>query len=190
MGISKVVLGSEVKLDLTADTVEAGKLLSGTTAHGKDGEPITGTCDYDVNSQDATASAAEILNGKTVYARGTKITGTMPNNEAAIGNIITKTEVYSIPQGYHDGSGKVTISPTEQDKLIPGNIKSGVTILGIEGSYGGESISAQSKTVTPSFSVQNIQPDTGYDYLSGVTVEAIPYTEIENSAGGITLTIG
>ena len=41
---SKVVLGTgEVLIDLTADTVEASKLLSGITAHGADGAPITGT---------------------------------------------------------------------------------------------------------------------------------------------------
>ena len=80
MAISKVVFGSETLIDLTADTVTADKLAQGITAHGKDGEPITGTNTFDVDSSDATAAVAEILVGKTAYARGQKLTGTMPNN--------------------------------------------------------------------------------------------------------------
>lgn len=51
--VNKLVVGNEVKFDLTSDTVTAEKLLSGFTAHDQSGAPITGTCDYDVNSQDA-----------------------------------------------------------------------------------------------------------------------------------------
>ena len=84
----------------------------------------------------------------------------------------------------------MTISPTEQDKLIAGNIKSGVTILGVVGSYTGAAIKAQSKNATPTTSQQTIQPDSGYDYLSSVVVAAIPYAEAANDAGGTTVTIG
>ena len=80
--VNKVILGSDVKLDLSSDTITADKLASGVTAHDKAGAPITGTCDYDVNSGDATAAVAEILKDKTAYARGSKLTGTMPNNGA------------------------------------------------------------------------------------------------------------
>ena len=48
----------------------------------------------------------------------------------------------------------------------------------------------QSKTITPSSSAQDILPDSGYKYLSQITVNAIPYVESENSAGGTTVTIG
>ena len=47
--------------------------------------------------------------------------------------------------GFHDGSGSVAIDSTEQDKIVPGNIKSGVEILGVTGTYSGEAITAQSK---------------------------------------------
>lgn len=43
MGVSKVNIGGTTKIDLTSDTVTAASLLSGTTAHGADGEPVTGT---------------------------------------------------------------------------------------------------------------------------------------------------
>lgn len=157
------------------------------------GESITGTCEYDVDSSDATAAVAEILQGKTAYVRGQKLTGTMKNNGAVAGVISSKEEQYTVPLGYHDGSGKVGINTTEQAKIIPENIREGVTILGVEGSMSGtEDAKPQAKTVTPSTEAQTILPDSddGYNYLSQVTVEAIPYQESENPAGGTTVTIG
>lgn len=191
MAISKVVYGGNVLLDLTADTVKADKLLKGYMAHGADGEPITGSCEFDANTQDATAAEAEILKGKTAYNKGNKVTGTMPNNGAVSGNIKTRAETYTVPQGYHDGSGKVGIDATEQGKLIPDNIREGVTILGVVGAMTGtEGAKPQSKEVTPATTDQTILPDAGYNYLSEVLVKAIPYVESENSAGGTTVTIG
>lgn len=190
MAINKIIFGSDVLIDLTGDTVTADTLLSGAKAHDKSGTEIIGTCTYDADTQDATAAVAEILATKTAYARGTKLTGTMPNNGAVSGEISEVAENYVIPLGFHDGSGKVGIAAAEKQKIIAGNIKSGVEILGVTGSYSGESITAQTKTVTPSTAQQLIQPDTGFDYLSSVTVNAIPYTEIDNSAGGKTATIG
>ncbi len=188
--INKVIYGNKTLIDLTGDTVEPSKVLSGVTAHDKSGAPITGTCAFDVNSTDGTAAVAEILAGKTAYARGTKLTGTMPNNGSVTGEISSLDGDFTIPMGFHDGSGKVTIADTEAAKIIEGNIKAGVEILGVTGTYGGEEISAQSKSVTPRTTAQTVQPDTGYDYLSAVTVAVIPYTESDNSAGGKTVTIG
>nr|DAQ54010.1 MAG TPA: tail protein [Caudoviricetes sp.] len=187
---NKVVYDGEVLIDLTADTVTPDKLAKGITAHDKSGATITGTSTKDSDTTDDTAAVAEILKGKTAHARGVQLVGTMPNNGAVTGTISTKAGSYTIPQGYHDGSGKVAISTTEQNKIVAGNIKSGVSILGVTGTYSGASIKAQTKTVTPKFTAQTVQPDSGYDYLSAVTVEKIPYVETENAAGGITVTIG
>ena len=190
LAINKVVYGSNVLIDLTADTVTEDKILTGFTAHGADGEPITGTCDFDVNSQDATVQVAEMLKDKTAYARGTKLTGTMPNNGAITGEITEKAQEFPIPQGYHDGSGKVAISATEQAKIIAGNIKQGVELLGVVGTLEPSSdVTAQAKSVTPTTAEQVILPDEGTDYLSQVTVAAIPYVESDNAAGGKTVTI-
>ena len=193
MAISKVVYHGNTLIDLTADTVKADKLLKGFTAHGADGEVINGSCDFDANTQDATAAAAEILAGKTAYNKGSKVTGTMKNNGAVAGTIAVKDDQYTVPQGYHDGSGKVGIAETEKAKLIAENIRQGITLLGIEGAMTGtEDANPQSKTVTPSTTEQVVLPDAdqGYNYLSQVTVAAIPYVESDNPAGGKTVTIG
>ena len=191
MANSKIIFGGDVLIDLTADTVTADKLLKGTTAHGADGEAVLGTCDFDANTQDATATAAEILAGKTAYNKAVKVTGTMKNNGAVAGSISTVAGQYTVPQGYHDGSGKVSIASDEQAKLVAGNIREGVTILGVKGTMSGtEGAKPQAKTATPSKTQQTVLPDKGYNYLSQVTVAAIPYAESANSAGGTTVTIG
>lgn len=191
--ISKVVYGGKTLIDLTSDTVTADKLLSGVIAHDKSGAAITGACTYDADTSDATAASAEILSGKTAYVNKIKVTGEMRNNGAVTGSISKKAEEYSIPIGYHDGSGKVTISSTEQAKIIATNIRAGVSILGVTGTMSGtEGAKAQAKTATPSTTQQTILPDStgGYNYLSQVTVEAIPYNESDNAQGGKTVTIG
>ena len=191
MAISKVVYGGNTLIDLTADSITKDKLLKGITAHGPDGEPISGTCEYDANTQDATATAAEILATKTAYNKGSKVTGTMKNNGAVNGKITAKAGKYTVPQGYHDGSGTVQIDETEQAKLIGDNIREGITILGVEGKMSGsEDVKAQTKTVTPTASQQTVLPDEGYNSLTSVVVEPIPYVESENSAGGTTVIIG
>ena len=64
MGYNKIVYGGKTLIDLTGDSITPEKLLAGETAHDKAGEPIAGTCPFDVDSTDATATAAEILNGR------------------------------------------------------------------------------------------------------------------------------
>lgn len=189
---NKVIINGVTKIDLTGDTVIAEKVLDGYTFHDKSGAQIEGTCTFDVDSQDATVAMDEILATKTAYARGTKLTGSMPNNGAKILEIDDKDDELSIVQGYHDGSGKAKINATEKAKLIPANIRENVTVLGVTGTMSGsEDVHAQAKTVTPSFQQQSIQPDSpNYNYLSAVTVEAIPVTETDNSAGGKTITVG
>lgn len=187
---NKVIYGGKVLIDLTADTVTAAQLAKGATAHDKTGAIITGTSTKDSDTSADTAAASEILKGKTAHVKGALVTGAMPNNGAVAGKITTVAGAYTVPQGYHDGSGKVTIDATEQAKLVAKNIRQGVTILGVLGTMSTtEGLKAQSKTATPSTSKQTILPDKDYNALSQVTINAIPYVETDNEQGGITVTI-
>lgn len=192
MAKNKIVYGGQTLIDLTDATLgvnDGAQILTGQTAYGRDGEKITGSCTYNADTSDATATASEILSGQTAYGASGKITGSMPNNGGATGTIDEKSEAYTIPAGYHDGSGTVSIDATEQAKIIADNIKEGVQILGVTGTYTGEGVTAQAKTATPYTTQQVILPDADYDYLSQVTVEAIYYNETAN-AYGTTVTIG
>ena len=187
---NKIIYGGQTLIDLTSDTVDVSHLLSGYTAHDKSGAIITGTCTYDSDTTSDTATASEILATKTAHARGSQLTGTMPNRGSVSGTISSLSGTYTIQQGYHDGSGSVSIDSTEQAKLIAENIREGITVLGVTGTMSGlEEVNAESVTVTPATTSQTVTPGTGYNYLSQVTVAAIPYVETDNAAGGITVTI-
>lgn len=189
---NKVVLSDgTVIIDLTGDTVDTSHVLSGATFHDASGAPQTGACTYDADTSDDTAVVGEILAGRTAHARGTALTGTMPNRGSVSGTISTADGTYTIQNGYHDGSGTVGIAAAEVTKLQnPANIKAGVVIMGTTGTYSGEAVSVQTKTVTPTLAAQTVLPDQNYDYLSQVTVNAIPIAYADNSAGGKTVTIG
>lgn len=81
---------------------------------------------------DATAGTGDILSGKDAYIDGGKANGSMPNNGDTSGTISTKAGTVQIPAGYTSG-GTVQISSAEQAKVIAGNIRSGVTLLGVAG---------------------------------------------------------
>ena len=189
--VNKVVYGGETLIDLTADTTTASDVAAGKYFHLATGERVQGTSTLDSDTSDATATSAEILATKTAYVNGNKVTGSMPNRGAVTGIISTKAQQYTIQQGYHDGSGKVGISSTEQAKIIATNIRQGVTILGVEGSMSGtEDMDIEpAKTVTPRTTAQTILPAEGYDGMAQVTVEAIPVTRTDNAQGGVTVTI-
>ena len=190
--INKVIYGGRTLIDLTADTVTQSDVLSGVQFHLPSGEIATGTCTFDSDTSTDTAVVAEVLATKTFHARGSALTGTMPNNGSVTGTISDVDDEYTIAQGYHDGSGKVSIDDTEKAKIVASNIREGVEILGVTGTMSGsEDVQAQSKTVDPTTSQQTVTPDTsqGYNYLSQVVVNAISYVETLNAAGGLTATI-
>lgn len=190
MAVNKVIYGGNTLIDLTGDSVTKDKLLVGASAHTMAGVKIDGECTFDADTSDATAVSSEVLNGSIYYARGSKGTGTMPNIGAQNEDIDDVNDQVTIQQGYHDGSGKIKIADVEKKKIVPANIKEGVSILGVVGTLEpSSSVTAQSKTVTPTSEKQTIIPDSTYDYLSQVVVNAIPYVETANAAGGTTVTI-
>lgn len=179
-----------VLIDLTTDTAVAADVASGKYFHLATGERVQGSSTKDSDTTDANAAASEILATKTAYVNKNKITGSMTNNGAVSGTISTKAGTYTVPAGYHNGLGSVGISSTEQAKIIAGNIKAGIEILGVTGDYSGESVAVTSVNVTPYLTAQTVLPPSGYDYISQANVAAIAITESDNAAGGKTVTIG
>ena len=190
--VNKVIYGSTTLIDISDTTAVANKVLSGYYFYDKSGAKVQGTSSFDADTSDATAAAADILFGITAYVNGSKVTGTMPNIGTQTSTITTKAQSVAISLGYHDGGGSVSIDSTEQAKIIAGNIKNGVTILGVEGTYtGAELIKATTGSATPAITSQVILPSGSgdYDYFTQFTVAAIPYVETDNAAGGKTVTI-
>mgnify|MGYP002768551823 CR=1 FL=1 len=78
MANNKVVLSDgTVLMDISSDTVTVDTLLSGYTAHDCHGNQITGAATSGGSTSDATATASDIAKGKTAYAKGAKVTGTL-----------------------------------------------------------------------------------------------------------------
>lgn len=102
--------------------------------NGVDIYGVTGTYDAEVA---APIAAGTVLATKVGFVNGAKITGTMPNIGTESTDISAKATEVTISAGYHDGTGKVKISAAEQAKIIAGNIKKDVVILGVTGTYEG-----------------------------------------------------
>lgn len=148
--------------DLDAVTASTGDVLAGKVIVGPDGEPLTGTL-----ALSGSASDGQVLGRQTYYNTDakTKRIGTMPNR-GAVSQSLAINGSYTIPAGYHNGSGKVTQSvPTKGEQtytpgrsnqtigsnqwlsgaqtilgdpnLKPENIKKGVTIFGNKGTHEG-----------------------------------------------------
>lgn len=188
---NKVVYNGQTLIDLTTDTAIATDVLSGKYFHLATGERVQGACTYDADTTDANATAGEILSGKTAYVNGNKITGSMPNNGAT--NVtVSSVSGASIPAGYSDGSAKAVLDSASASALSANNIRQGVTILGVEGTLSPEDdLTVGPVSATPSGSQQVITAASqNLDYITQVTVAAIPYTETPNAQGGLTVVIG
>lgn len=189
--VNKVVFGNTTVIDISDTTATADKVLKDEYFYLRSGQKVQGTCEYDSDTTDADATAAEILLNKTAYVNKNKITGQMPNRGAVTGTITDASTPYSIQNGYHDGSGTVSVDNTN---LSAGNIKKDITILGITGTYEGSATpTSTAKTVTPYTTSKTYLPgdeSTPVDYYSQITVNAIYYNEADNAQGGVTVTIG
>ena len=125
MAYNKIVYGSTILIDLTADTVTAASLLRDVTAHDASGADITGTCDYDADTSDANATAAQILSGATAYVNGSKLTGSMANRGAVTGTISTVGKSASTAKN----TATLTIAHLQKDLAIFSIIRLSVRLM-------------------------------------------------------------
>lgn len=90
-----------------ADAIRSKKGGSGTIVADQFPDAIGGIVTLADGTADATATAAQILSGMTAYVNGAKVTGSMANQGAKT-SALNAGGSYTIPAGYHNGSGKVT----------------------------------------------------------------------------------
>ena len=98
---------------------------------------------YDTSDADGVAS--NVLSGKVVYGSSGQITGSMVNRGDGSKNLTTVNDQKTLSPGYYN-EGSIKIASAEQAKIIPANIKSGVTILGVAGSLTSATISQDGTT--------------------------------------------
>ena len=136
MAYNKIITkDGSVLIDLTKDTITPDTLAVGRTAHAKNGEIVVGTMPAGIDTNDATASGGDILNGKTAYANGQKITGTIAFQPAKTITPGTASQT-AVSSGYYTG-GDITVKG--DSNLVAENIKNGTSIFGVTGTYEGSS---------------------------------------------------
>ena len=140
------------------------------------------------DTSDATATAPDILTGKTAYGKDGKISGSMIDNGAVSETIVSKSESYMIPKGYHDGNGTIGIDSSEQAKIVPENIKKGVSILGVTGSY--EATAQGGNNNCEAYLVDVTNPTVSFKTATGaIKAYGYAYATTKSQWGGSTTTM-
>ena len=130
MGNSKIVFNARVLIDLTADTVAAAKLLEGATAHGKDGERVTGT----ILNRNTVGKHGAV--GASSYFPSVAVTPVERDTQAYQNTDGVSRLFLKPPAGYYDGTsyvGETFAKVASTIGLNDGNLCAGNTVLGITG---------------------------------------------------------
>lgn len=173
MPVNKVNYGNQTIIDLTDSTLsDANQLVSGITAYDRSGTKITGTYEGSewtsgiYMDDDGYIRVSPLAGaGGVIFEDGYLIFSPNAGDEQNVlgTKSITANGTYNASSDNLDGYSSVTVN-------VPG----------------GSSPTLQTKTVTPTTSQQSVTPDTGYDGLSSVTVNAMP----SGSTGTPTATKG
>lgn len=161
------------------------------------------TADSLASQTDGTATAAQILSGKTAYVDGVKVTGSMTNNGAKTASLVAG-ESYTIPAGYHDGTGKVTadsLASQTDGTATATQILSGKTayvdgkkVTGSMGNKAGTTVEASAVTQDDTNTYFNVPAAGYYDTNSKVYTPNSNFklkqdaTRKGTSSGSITIT--
>ena len=97
------------------------------------------------DTEGATASAGDILTGKSAFGASGSVSGSMANNGATGGEISTKAGTVTIPAGYTSG-GTVSLKASAITDLVAANLLTGKTVLGVAGSLSVPTVSQDSTT--------------------------------------------
>lgn len=110
-----------------------------------------GTAKFYDTAGAASVTAADVLEGVTVYGANGAVTGSMPDNGSTSGTISTKAGTVTVPAGYTSG-GTVSILASAVTDLTAANLLQNKTVLGITGTLALPSISQDSTTKVLSIS--------------------------------------
>lgn len=154
----------------------------------------TATSSGGTDTSDATVNASDVLSGKIAYGASGRIVGSMKNNGSQTIDVSSVNASYTISKGYHDGSGSVQISSTEVSKLVSSNIKRGITILGVTGSYQGSASSSGIQVKTGTTTSTSIYTglssiDKFIMYSDNISSEGLVNVVYDSSKSAVTLTV-